>query len=100
LARCKGVFDGCSLAAIISSQSLTIGRLIEAIECDERTPRAISLAAGLDPNYLGQMIERGTAPSTPALVSLCDTLRVSLTHIFTGSAVTPAARTSRESFRP
>ena len=64
-------------------------RLIEAIEKDERTPRAISLAAGLGPNYLNQMIERGTAPSIPAFVSLCGTLGVSLTYIFTGADMSP-----------
>jgi transcriptional regulator with XRE-family HTH domain len=64
-------------------------RLIEAIEADGRSPRAISLAANLGPNYLAQMIERGTAPSTPALVSLCEVLNVSLTYIFTGAAMSP-----------
>lgn len=64
-------------------------RLIAAIENDERTPRAISLAAGLGPNYLNQMIERGTSPSIPALVSLCRALSLSLTYIFTGAEMTP-----------
>lgn len=64
-------------------------RLIAAIEKDERTPRAISLAAGLGPNYLNQMIERGTSPSIPALVALCGVLSLSLTYIFTGAEMTP-----------
>ena len=59
-------------------------RLLKAIEKDERSPRAISLAAKLGPNYLAQMIERGTAPSTTALVSLCDVLGVSVTYLFMG----------------
>lgn len=61
------------------------GRFIKAIEADGRTPRAISKAAGLGPNYLTQMLSRGTSPSTPALVSLCGVLGISLTYIFTGA---------------
>ena len=64
-------------------------RLIAAIEKDVRTPRAISIAAGLGPNYLSQMVERGTSPSIPALVSLCGVLNLSLTYIFTGADMTP-----------
>jgi hypothetical protein len=64
-------------------------RLMKSIEADGRSPRAISLAAKLGPNYLTQMIERGTAPSTPALVSLCDALGISLTYVFTGANMTP-----------
>lgn len=62
---------------------------MKSIEADGRSPRAISLAAKLGPNYLTQMIERGTAPSTPALVSLCDVLGISLTYVFTGATMTP-----------
>jgi hypothetical protein len=62
---------------------------MQSIEADGRSPRAISLAAKLGPNYLTQMIERGTAPSTPALVSLCDVLGISLTYVFTGANMTP-----------
>ena len=64
-------------------------RLMKSIEADGRSPRAISLAAKLGPNYLTQMIERGTAPSTPALVSLCDVLGISLTYVFTGANMSP-----------
>lgn len=64
-------------------------RLIDAIEKDERTPRAISLAAGLGPNYLTQMLARGTSPSTSAVVALCDVLGISLTYLFTGAEMTP-----------
>jgi hypothetical protein len=64
-------------------------RLLKAIEKDGRSPRAISLAANLGPNYLAQMIDRGTAPSTPALVSLCDVLNISVTYVFTGADMTP-----------
>lgn len=64
-------------------------RLLEAIEKDGRTPRAISLAANLGPNFLGQMIRRGTAPSTPAVVALCQVLKISLTYLFTGVEMSP-----------
>lgn len=64
-------------------------RLTDAIERDGRTPRAISIAADLGPNFITQMVSRGTAPSTPALVSLCAALGVSLTYIFTGAEMTP-----------
>ena len=64
-------------------------RLVKAIERDGRTPRAISLEAKLGPNYLTQMLLRGTAPTTPALISLCKVLGISLTSLFTGSDMTP-----------
>ncbi|HEX9595743.1 MAG TPA: helix-turn-helix transcriptional regulator [Anaerolineales bacterium] len=64
-------------------------RLVQAIESDGRTPRAISLAANLGPNFISQMLERGTSPSTQALVSLCGVLGVSLTYIFTGAEMSP-----------
>jgi len=38
-------------------------RLLAAIKTDGRSDRAISLAAGLGPNFIGQM--RGTATSAP-----------------------------------
>lgn len=65
-------------------------RLIEAIDRDGRSLRAISRAANLGSNYLTQMRERGTAPTTQALVSLCDVLGVSVTSILIGAAMSPS----------
>lgn len=64
-------------------------RLISAIEEDPRSPRAISIDAGLGPNFLGQMMARGTSPSTSAVVALCETLGISLTYLFTGAEMSP-----------
>lgn len=64
-------------------------RLVKAIEKDGRTPRAISLAAKLGPNFLAQMLSRGTSPSTAAVVALCDILGISLTYLFTGAEMSP-----------
>jgi lambda repressor-like predicted transcriptional regulator len=64
-------------------------RLIDAIERDGRSLRAISKAADLGPNFLFQMIDRGTMPSAQAVVSLCQVLGISLTYVFTGAEMTP-----------
>jgi len=64
--------------------------LVRAIERDGRSLRAISVAAGLGQNYLNQMLVRGTAPTTTALVSLCDVLGVSVTSILTGGDLGPS----------
>jgi len=43
-------------------------RLLEAIDADERSDRAISLAAGLGPNFIGQMRGSKTAaPKNPSI---------------------------------
>ncbi len=65
-------------------------RLIEVIEADPRSLRAISLEAGLGPNYVTQMINENKGPTAAALVKLAETLHVSVTFIFTGAEMTQA----------
>jgi hypothetical protein len=79
----------CNLVVVLLMENGWRHRLIAAIEADPRTPRAISLDAGLGPNFVGQMIERGTSPSTNAVVALAQTLGLSLTYLFTGAEMTP-----------
>ncbi|MBN8293243.1 hypothetical protein JI664_14810 [Rhodobacter sp. NTK016B] len=62
-----------------------IQRLWEVIERDGRSPRALSLAAGLGPNYIQQTKSRGTHPVSEKLVSLLDELGPEATfYVYTG----------------
>lgn len=64
-------------------------RLIEAIHNDGRSLRAISLDAGLGPNYVNQLIApTSRGPTAEKLIKLLNTLRVSPTYIITGSPMT------------
>jgi len=64
-------------------------RLIEAIQNDGRSLRAISLDAGLGPNYVNQLIAPNSrGPTAEKLIKLLNTLRVSPTYIITGSPMT------------
>lgn len=60
-------------------------RLRTAISEDGRSMRAISLAAGVGPNYLEQTLNRGSAPTQNKLASIMDQLgpEASL-YIYTG----------------
>jgi transcriptional regulator with XRE-family HTH domain len=64
-------------------------RLNKAVLADGRAPRTISRAAGLGPNYLGELFNKGKVPSVDKLLKLCAELDVSATYILTGSAVSP-----------
>lgn len=64
-------------------------RLVQAIESDGRSFRAISLAAGLGPNYVNQLVQEGRGPTASALIKLLAALNVSPTHIITGAEMTP-----------
>jgi transcriptional regulator with XRE-family HTH domain len=79
----------CNLVLVSVMENEWRQRLISAIEADPRTPRAISMAAGLGPNFLNQMMARGTSPSTSAVVALSQALGISLTYLFTGAEMTP-----------
>lgn len=81
-------------------------RLIEAIHNDGRSYRALSLDAGLGPNYVNQLLAPDSrGPTASALIKLLNVLKVSPTFIITGSPMTPemeelldlAARMSPES---
>lgn len=49
-------------------------RFVEVIETDERSPRAISLLAGLGPNYIQQTIKDGKKPGIENLISVLSEL--------------------------
>lgn len=75
-------------------------RLVEAIDAyieeSKRTgegpdsDRALSLAAGLGPNYVNQLRDRKAVGASPVL-KLCRQIGVSATYIFTGAHLTPQA---------
>jgi transcriptional regulator with XRE-family HTH domain len=64
-------------------------RLELAVKNDGRAPRTISKAAGLGPNYVGELFNKGKVPSVEKLLKLCAELHVSATYILTGSEVSP-----------
>lgn len=64
-------------------------RLLEAIAKDGRPDRAISLAAGLGPNFVNQLRHDDKDPKIKSLIQLADELGISLAKIFTGLDVTP-----------
>ena len=59
-------------------------RLLALIEADERSDRALSTAAGLGPNYIQQMRDRGTSPNITQTEKLCAALGVSVIYVLTG----------------
>ncbi|WP_153003601.1 hypothetical protein [Aureimonas ureilytica] len=59
-------------------------RLLSLIDADERSDRALSTAAGLGPNYIQQMRDRGTSPNITQTEKLCAVLGVSLIYVLTG----------------
>ena len=60
-------------------------RLLRAIERDERSPRAISLAAGCGPNYLQQMMKDGKRPGVDRLLRILAALgSASSLYVLTG----------------
>jgi len=65
-------------------------RLIEAIKNDERSYRALSLEAGLGPNYVNQLLAPNSrGPTAAALIKLLNALKVSPTYIITGAPLSP-----------
>ncbi len=65
-------------------------RLVEAIEKDGRSHRAISLAAGLGPNYVHQMIADGKEPGTAKFVRLLESLGAEASlYVTLGFELTP-----------
>lgn len=63
-------------------------RLIEVIERDDRSYRAISLAANLGPNFVQQMIKVGKSPGTDKVSALLATFpRGAALYVVTGIQV-------------
>lgn len=63
-------------------------RLMNAIDADGRSDRAISLAAGLGENYVNQMRLYGKEPSIICAGKLADALNVSLAYVLLGTEIT------------
>lgn len=68
-------------------------RLEEAVRNDARAPRAISIDAGLGPNYLSELFTQDKTPTVDKLLKLCATLGVSAAYILSG---VKASRQSEE----
>ncbi len=64
-------------------------RLLEAVEKDGRSDRAISLAANLGENFVNQLRYDDKDPKIKSVIALADELNVSLAQIFTGLDITP-----------
>jgi hypothetical protein len=63
-------------------------RLLAAIDADERSDHALSLAAGLGPNFINQMRLYDKEPGVKQIIKLADVLGVSLTYLFVGDDFT------------
>lgn len=64
-------------------------RILEAVEADERSDRAISLAAKLGPNFVNELRNTRKQPRADKLLKLIDELKISATYVFTGLDFTP-----------
>lgn len=65
-------------------------RLKEAINNDGRSLRAISMAAGLSPNYLTQALADGKEPGINKLMAILDSLgAASRSYVLIGQKTTP-----------
>lgn len=64
-------------------------RLLEAVEKDGRSDRAISLAAGLGQNFVNQLRHNDKEPAVKHVLRLADELKVSLSALFLGRDTTP-----------
>lgn len=75
-------------------------RLIKAIDDDERSDRAISLAAKLGANFIGQMRGSETSspkePSVQAVLALSDQLGIQPVELFAGTATKRLVRDEAE----
>lgn len=61
-------------------------RLIEAIDADGRSDRAISLAAKLGPNFVNELRNQNKEASVSKVLALAEQVHVSAGFLFTGLA--------------
>lgn len=59
-------------------------RLIEAVDKDERSDRAISRAAGLGPNFVNELRRSEKSPSVDNVIALIRQLGLSEAYVFSG----------------
>jgi transcriptional regulator with XRE-family HTH domain len=84
---CKRI--SLKLVTLVAMDSEWLTRFKEALAADGRSPRALSLDAGLGPNYVSEMLHKGKEPGVDKLLRLCAEMKVSATYILTGSEVSP-----------
>ncbi len=59
-------------------------RLLEAVDNDGRSDRAISKAAGLGPNFVNELRRGQKSPSVDNVIALIRQLGLSETYVFSG----------------
>lgn len=62
-------------------------RLLEAIDRDPRKDRAISLAAKLGPNFVGQLRNSNKEPGIEKVLKLAAEVNLSLSELFLGKVI-------------
>lgn len=60
------------------------GRLLQAVDKDGRSDRALSLAAGLNQNFVNELRNTDKEPSVEKVLKLIAVLNVSISHVFSG----------------
>jgi transcriptional regulator with XRE-family HTH domain len=74
-------------------------RLKAAIKADGRDLKAISLAAGLGPNFCSQFMADRSEPKLKQLLKLAPELGVSLNQIILGNDITPELEAFAQEFQ-
>lgn len=64
-------------------------RLLEAVDRDGRSDRAISHAAKLGPNFVNELRNTDKEPGIKKVLKLAAELKLSTTYLFLGSELTP-----------
>ncbi len=64
-------------------------RLLDAVDADPRSDRAISMAAGLGPNFVNELRNTDKEPGIKKVLKLAGELGVSLSKLFLGGDLTP-----------
>lgn len=59
-------------------------RLLAAVDADERSDRALSVAAGLGVNFVNELRTSSKASRVDKVLALAKTLNLSLGHVFSG----------------
>lgn len=62
-------------------------RLLTAVDDDGRSDRAISLAAGLGPNFVNELRNSEKEPGVNKVTRLARTLNLSLGYVFSGMEI-------------
>ena len=62
-------------------------RLIQAVDADGRSDRAISEAAGLGVNFVNELRKGEKEPGVNKVLRLADTLQLSLGYVFSGTEI-------------